>query len=62
MGDMDDNILRRAVKVIADAEQRGYRKAMAECQSHLEMLASVIPSSVTKAWFVDHVAREIKTL
>ena len=60
---MDEEMIRvRVIGMMRDVEQAGFERGLREGISRLEMLAAVVPSSVTKAWFVEQANREAKTL
>lgn len=59
---MDDELRLRVRSLLNDTEQAGYERGLREGISRLDMIAALIPASVTKAWLIEHAAREAETL
>lgn len=61
-GEVSDEILMQLYDIVQAAERRGYLRGIAEGASRLEVLASVIETSVTKRWLIEQAGRDAAIL
>lgn len=60
---MDKEMIRERINVMMrDVERAGYERGLLDGISRLEMLAAVVPSSVTKAWMIEQAARQAEII